>query len=329
MIELNGTDRTLLEQLQAEFPLVPQPFAALGQTLDLSGDEVLARVRGLKDGGIIRQIGAIFDTRRLGYQSTLVAFHAEEGRMEEVAARISAHPGVSHNYARPHHYNLWFTLAVPPEQEVEDEIQRLARQTSVDDWLNLPALRVFKLRTHFKLARDDGQNADTRVGAKSTSRDLKQTDIPFVRALQQDLPLVPFPFAGAARRFGLSEQALLDRARALKAAGIMRRFSAVLRHRRVGYIANGMACWVVPEPQIEEVGRFAAGYSQVSHCYQRPAYPPRWPYTLFTMTHGQTKAEVESVVAEIARQTGLDRYEVLYSTREFKKERIRYFEEET
>jgi DNA-binding Lrp family transcriptional regulator len=109
----------------------------------------------------------------------------------------------------------------------------------------------------------------------------------------------------------------------------MRRFSAVLRHRRVGYTANGMACWVVPEPQIEEVGRFAAGYPQVSHCYQRPAYPPRWPYTLFTMTHGQTKAEVESVVAEIAGQTGLGRYTVLYSTREFKKERVRYFEEET
>jgi DNA-binding Lrp family transcriptional regulator len=329
MIELNGVDRALLEQLQAEFPLVPQPFAVLGQTLGLDEEEVLARVRRLKDRGTIRQIGAIFDTRRLGYQSTLVAFHAEDGRVEEVAARISAHPGVSHNYARPHHYNLWFTLAVPPGQEVEDEIQRLARQTSVDDWLNLPALRVFKLRTHFKLAGGDGRTADTRAVAKPQGRNLTRADIPFVRALQQDLPLVPSPFAETARRWGLSEEALLDRARALKAAGIMRRFSAVLRHRRVGYTANGMACWVVPEPQIEKVGRFAAGYPQVSHCYQRPAYPPRWPYTLFTMTHGQTKAEVESVVAEIAGQTGLGRYTVLYSTREFKKERVRYFEEET
>jgi DNA-binding Lrp family transcriptional regulator len=329
MIELNGTERALLEQVQAEFPLVPQPFAALGQTLGLTEEDVLARVRRLKDRGIIRQIGAIFDTRRLGYQSTLVAFHARDSRVEEVAARISAHPGVSHNYARPHRYNLWFTLAVPSGQEVEDEIRRVAQQTSVDDWLNLPALRVFKLRTHFKLAGGDGRTADTRAGAKPQGRDFTRADIPFVRALQQDLPLVPSPFAEAARRLGLTEQALLDRALALKASGIMRRFSAVLRHRRVGYTANGMACWVVPEPRIEEVGRFAAGYAQVSHCYQRPAYPPRWPYTLFTMTHGQTKAEVEAVVAEIAGQTGLDRYEVLYSTREFKKERIRYFEEET
>jgi DNA-binding Lrp family transcriptional regulator len=329
MTELNGVDRSLLDQLQAEFPLVPQPFAALGQPLGLGEDEVLARVRRLKGGGIIRQIGAIFDTRRLGYQTTLVAFHAEEGRVEEVAGRISAHPGVSHNYARPHHYSLWFTLAVPPGQEVEDEIRRLARQTGVDDWLNLPALRVFKLRTHFKVGGGDDQAADTRAGAKSPSRDFTSADIPFVRALQQDLPIVPSPYAETARRLELSEQALLDRALALKAAGIIRRFSAVLRHRRVGYTANGMACWVVPEPQIEEAGRLAAAYPQVSHCYQRPAYPPRWPYSLFTMTHGQTKAEVESVVAEIASQAGLDRYEVLYSTREFKKERVRYFEEET
>ena len=118
MTELNGVDRALLEQLQAEFPLVPQPFVTLGQSLDLSEDQVLARVRRLKDGGIIRQIGAIFDTRRLGYQSTLVAFHAEDDSVEKVAARISAHPGVSHNYARPHHYNLWFTLAVQPGHEV-------------------------------------------------------------------------------------------------------------------------------------------------------------------------------------------------------------------
>jgi DNA-binding Lrp family transcriptional regulator len=329
MKELDPVDRTLLEQLQAGFPLVPQPFVELGESLGLSEDDVLARVRRLKDGGIIRQIGAIFDTRRLGYQSTLVAFHAKEGSLEAVAARITAHPGVSHNYARPHHYNLWFTLAVPPGQAVEDEIRRLAQQTGVDDWLNLPALRVFKLRTHFRLDGDGDQVADAGSGATLQSREFVPADIPFVRALQQDLPLVSHPFAGTAALLGLSEKGLLDKARDLKAAGIMRRFSAVLRHRRVGYAANGMACWVVPESRREAVGRLAAGYAQVSHCYQRPAYPPRWPYSLFTMVHGKTEGEVESVIAEISRQTGLDRFQVLYSTREFKKERIRYFEEET
>jgi siroheme decarboxylase len=324
---LDTLDGALLERMQSGVPLEPRPFAALGEGLGLEEDEVLARVRRLKETGVIRQIGAIFDTRRLGYQSTLVALHSTDDVLEAVAAQVTAHPGVSHNYARAHHYNLWFTLAVPPGHDVEDEARRLARQTGVDDWLNLPALRVFKIQAQFVL--DKQQNVNARGHREPQGRDFSSTDIPYVRALQGDLPLISRPFAQIGERLNLSEQPLLDRARDLEAAGILRRFGAVLRHRRVGYTANGMACWVVPDSRIKRVGQLAARFTQVSHCYQRLAHPPRWPYTLFTMIHGQTKDEVEAVVAQIAREAGLWQYEVLYSTYEFKKERIRYFEEET
>jgi DNA-binding Lrp family transcriptional regulator len=262
--------------------------------------------------------------------------------LEEVAALVSAHPGVSHNYARPHHYNLWFTLAVPPGRDLAAAIDRLATRAGVHDWLNLPALRVFKLRTHFTLRQRQAGPGSPAGGAQgypslaggrasdvpSQGEGLDPADIPFVRALQADLPLVLHPFAPAAGRLGVSEEELLDKAHDLASSGILRRFGAVLRHRRVGYRANGMACWAVPEPQIEEAGRYAAGLPQVSHCYQRPAVPPRWPYTLFTMIHGRSEDEVEVVAAEIAKQTGTEQYEILYSTHEFKKERVRYFEEE-
>jgi len=332
--ELDAVDRALLERLQAPMPLVPQPFAALGQDLDLAESEVLARTRRLKAAGLIRQIGPIFDTRRLGYESTLVAFHVPEAALEEVAGRVSAHPGVSHNYARPHHYNLWFTLAVPPGEDLVTEIDRLARQTGVDDWLNLPALRVFKIKTHFGLAGsaapassqqlagpDDGYAADQPPGGG-----IAPADIPLIRALQAPLPLVSRPFAALAAEEGLAEGELLDGTQRLQAAGIMRRFSAVVRHRRVGYTANGMACWVVPLERIEAVGQMATRFPEVSHCYQRPAYPPRWPYTLFTMIHSQNREGVEATVAHIAQEAGVDDYEVLYSTREFKKERIKYYQ---
>ena len=108
----------------------------------------------------------------------------------------------------------------------------------------------------------------------------------------------------------------------------MRRFSAVLRHRRVGYVFNGMACWVVPESRIEEVGHLVAGFPRVSHCYRRRAFPPRWPYTLFSMIHGQSQSDVDSAVAEIAHVTGIEEVQILFSTHEFKKERVRYFEED-
>jgi siroheme decarboxylase len=155
--ELDALDRALLERLQASLPLLPQPFAALGEALGLDERQVLDRVQRLKEQGIIRQVGAILDTRRLGYQSTLAAFHVPENDLKTVAARVSAHPGVSHNYARTHHYNLWFTLAVPPGHDVEDEARHLADESAVADWLYLPALRVYKIRTHFRLGARAGR----------------------------------------------------------------------------------------------------------------------------------------------------------------------------
>jgi DNA-binding Lrp family transcriptional regulator len=327
---LDAQDRALLERMQTAFPLVPRPFAVLGEELELDEAQAQERVRLLRETGIIRQIGAIFDTRRLGYRSTLVAFHTGTDALETVAAKVSEHPGVSHNYARPHHYNLWFTLAVPPGQAVVAEIENMARATGTDDWLNLPALRVFKIRTQFELG-GDRRPRDARAHSQKAqqSRAFSPADIPYVRALQRDLSLVSRPYAELAGLIGVSEAALLDKARELEAVGIMRRFGAVLRHRRVGYTANGMACWVVPESGIEDAGKLAAEFPQVSHCYQRPAYPPRWPYSLFTMIHGRTKDQVEDTVQQIAQQARLAQYEVLYSTREFKKERVRYFEEKT
>lgn len=323
---IDEVDRRLLDLLQESLPLVPRPFAALGQVLGLSQDEVLSRTRRLRERGIIRQIGPIFSSRRLGYQSTLAAFHVPAGRLEQVAALVSRHPGVSHNYARDHHYNLWFTLTLPPDQDLEGVIARLAAEAGVEDVLNLPSLRRFKLGVHFRMA---GEQSPTRGEAPAPERtapaSLTDFERDVIRVLQGDLPLVMRPFGGAAAQLGATEEALLEAARDLDRRGIMRRFSAVLRHRRAGFTANGMACWAVPEARVAAAGQIAAAFSAVSHCYQRPAYPPRWPYNLFTMVHGRTRDEVESIVEEIDGEIGPVEHTILYSIREFKKQRVRYF----
>lgn len=323
---MDAVDRRLLDLLQESLPLVRRPFAALGEGLGLSEDEVLARTRRLKEGGIIRQIGPIFSSRRLGYQSTLATFHVPAERLEQVAALVSRHPGVSHNYARSHHYNLWFTLTLAPDQDLEGEIARLAAEASVEDVLNLPSLRRFKLGAHFRMA---GEQSSTRGEAPAPERSvpaaLSDFERDVIRGLQGDLRLVARPFEGAAAQLGVTEEALLGVARDLDRRGIMRRFSAVLRHRRAGFTANGMACWVVPEVRIAGAGQMAAAFSAVSHCYQRPAFPPRWPYTLFTMVHGRTRDEVESIVEKIDGEIGPVEHTILYSVREFKKQRVRYF----
>jgi len=145
-----------------------------------------------------------------------------------------------------------------------------------------------------------------------------------VRVLQEDLPITSRPFAVEAEALGVSEEALLAQARAFLDEGVMRRFAAVLRHQEAGFEANGMACWAVPEERIEEVGSILAASPRVSHCYHRPTYPD-WPYPLYSMVHSRSREECESIVAGLSRQTGISDYTILFSSKEYKKERVKYF----
>ncbi|MCL4459960.1 MAG: AsnC family transcriptional regulator [Chloroflexi bacterium] len=149
--DLDLTDKRLLNVLQSEFPLCERPFKAIAERLHLSEAEVLERVRRLKESGLIRQISAIFDSRQLGYRSALVAMQVPEERLAEVAALISAHPGVSHNYRREHAYNLWFTLTVPPESNPQQVASGLAQQVGVERMMYLPATKAFKIGVNFDL----------------------------------------------------------------------------------------------------------------------------------------------------------------------------------
>ena len=145
-----------------------------------------------------------------------------------------------------------------------------------------------------------------------------------IQELQRDIEITSRPFAKMAQRLSLSEEALLDKARGYKDKGVMRRYGAVLDHRKAGFRANGMGCWVVPPQQVERVGHVMASFPQVSHCYQRPTYPD-WPYNLFTMIHGHNRAEVEAIARHMSQETGIGDYTLLYSTKEYKKKRVEYF----
>jgi len=327
---VDDRDRLLLDELQNDLPLVLHPFAALGERIDMPEGDVLERVSRLRAEGVIRQISAIFDTRRLGYESQLVAVRSQPGRAEETAAVFSAHPGVTHNYRREHDFDIWFTIAVPPNSALgmERTVDLLGQLAEVEAIRPLPALRFFKI----------GVDLDVRGGrdpaAKKARREptapapdphaLGEREIDAIRALQTDLPAVPAPLAAVAEPYGFTAGELLAIGTQMLATGQARRFAAVLNHRTAGFVQNGMGVWIVAEDRVAEAGHAMAAFRGVSHCYERPVYPD-WPYRLFSMTHGRDKAECEAVLAAIAAETGLDEYAVLYSTREYKKTRLRYF----
>jgi len=322
---LDALDARLLTLMQREVPLVPRPFHALARRLGVTGAEVTRRVQGLQRAGIVRQIGAIFDANALGYKSTLVAVKCSRGSRDAVAAAVSKHSGVSHNYARNHPFDLWFTIAVAPGRDIGAEVGRLLRPTGATKYVVLPALRVFKLGVMLDMgAENDSPGGPPRGRKQARARGPTGSQIAAIHALQGRLPIVERPFFAMARRMGISERALLGRARRLLSSEAMRRFAAVLHHRQVGYAANAMAVWQVAEGRIARAGRVAASFAAVSHCYQR-ATAPGWPYNLFAMIHGRTRADCLRIADQISGKIGNPPRAILFSTHEYKKARPLYF----
>ena len=327
MSEFDDTDRSLLNILQSDFPLTSRPWEGISSSLGISSAEVIRRVGELERKNVIREINAIFDTRRLGYQSTLVAMRIPDERLSSSAARLNKHPGISHNYSRNGYFNLWFTLALPPARSLENEVAALARAAYASKTRMMPTLRFFKIGVNFDMKKQVSKAKGFAPSQKSYSGDISETDIQAVRLLQENLPLTEEPFAKIAAEMGMSHEALFDYIDGMVKRGLMRRYGAVLRHKRAGFSANAMAVWNVPEGDTERVGQIMAGFSEVTHCYQRPRYPD-WRFSLFTMIHAVSREECEAISRRIQDATGVADNLMLYSTREYKKTRVRYFVED-
>jgi len=153
---LSASDRTLLNLLQTNFPRTSRPFAEIGRQVGLSEQEVLSRVQVLKESGVIRRIGGIFDSQKMGFISTLVALQVEEARLPAVAASVSSYNGVTHNYERQHTFNLWFTLVAASDEELRRILSEVEELPGVVSLRNLPAVRLFKIGVNFDLKEGDG-----------------------------------------------------------------------------------------------------------------------------------------------------------------------------
>jgi len=332
---LDDLDRELLNAVQWDFPLDPEPYARLADRLATTEPEVRARVQRVKDAGVLRQLSAIFDTRALGYSSALVAAKVDSERVDEAAAVVSGHPGVSHNYKRNHAYNLWYTIAVPPGASLDEHVDALHTASGALVTRKLPTLKLYKIGVKLDMTGQTAADAKSEVleherperHAEMPAPDLTDLEIATIRVVQEDLPNVERPFAAQAALLGVAEDDLLAMLHSFKERKLMRRFAAVMNHRSAGFKANAMGVWAVPEDRLDELGPQMAGFAAVSHCYRRPTYDD-WPYSVFTMIHGRSARDCEATVDAIRSETGIDEYCLLWSVKEYKKVRVRYFTDE-
>jgi len=317
MQEIDQRDRELLGALQGDIPLLSTPFAVIGQHIDMSEKEVLKRTERLKRDGTVRHICAQFDTRALGYRSCLVAARVDPDRIDDAAAIINAHPGVTQNYKRNHDFNLWFTIAIAPTSKLglEKTVDILGAEAECDTVRPLPTLKVFK--NSGGEGSDDSHDDEKYVP-------LTPHEIECIHLLQHDLPLVPRPFDALARNGTISPDELLVTAKSLMKRGQIRRFGGHVPTRKPGFSASAMAVWVVPETTVDDVAGRMSQNRAVSHCYLRPTYAD-WPYNVYTIVHGRSVDECESIINELAIDTGVTQKQALFPTREYKKARVNLF----
>jgi siroheme decarboxylase len=333
-VALDAIDRRLMNLLQSSFPLEGEPFRLIAADAELDLDEVKSRTQRLLDERIIREITPIFDTRALGYSSMLVAAKVDAENPHRAARIINSHPGVSHNYLRTHEFNLWFTIATPPDSRLglDGTLEVLQGLTGASSIRQLPTLILFKINMNLEM---EGGTEQLAAAAEALPpRELEpqpydDRDIAVIRALQGPMEVSDRPYDRAAEQVGMSSDDFLAHLREMVDRKLLRRVAAILYHRRAGFSANGMGVWRVPEERIPEVGARMAAVRGISHCYQRPTYED-WPYSVFTMAHGRSKEECDAILDGIAEEHqlhGPDRA-VLYSSTEFKKVRLHYFTED-
>lgn len=150
MREMDARDKDLLDIIQDDFPIVPRPYAEIGERLGISEEEALQRVLDLKQTKIIRRMGANFQSKKLGWVSTLCGAKVPNDVLNRFVELVNTEPGVTHNYERDHAYNVWFTVIGPSREYIQERLDAITAQTGVEI-LNLPATRLFKIKVNFKV----------------------------------------------------------------------------------------------------------------------------------------------------------------------------------
>lgn len=148
---MDSIDKKILNIIQKDFPIVAEPFKAVAEKVGISEDEVLERISRLKQEGIIRRIGAVFDSKKMGFVSTLCAARVPEEKLKTFVEVVNSYAGVTHNYRRNHEYNVWFTFIAPDEGTLEKSLEGIRTKTGVMDIISMSSARTFKIDASFEL----------------------------------------------------------------------------------------------------------------------------------------------------------------------------------
>ena len=304
----------LLNPWQHGFPLVQEPFVQIAQALNLSVDDVLKGYADLQREGSLSRIGGVFGPGA-GGAALLAAMAVPAQRLQGVADTVSAHPGVNHNYQREHHHNLWFVMTGRDAAAVELAMVTLERSTGLPA-LRLRMQRAYRIDLGFDLRH---RTATQAMPAARRSAPLADADLPLAALVEEGLPLVCRPFDAWAQALGRHPEVVLATLRGWLAQGTLKRFGCIVRHHELGFDANAMTVFNLPDAVVDACGEALAREPGVTLAYRRQR-APEWPYNLYCMVHGRDREAVLAVLARAIARCGLQGHpqQVLFSLQRYK-----------
>jgi DNA-binding Lrp family transcriptional regulator len=157
--------------------------------------------------------------------------------------------------------------------------------------------------------------------------ELTNKQIEIIRFIQGDLPCVENPYADLAKKIEMTEQQVVDAIREMLDVGVIRRFGMAVRHQNIGYKANGMSCWNIPADKVDAAAEVMKALPEITHCYERPRFDD-WRFNVYAMIHGREHETVINIAKELSEKIGVEDYDVLFSTKEYKRTSMTYFVEE-
>ncbi len=344
---LDSLQQVLLNDWQTGFPLVSQPFATIAQLVGSTPPQVLQELKQFQENGTISRVGPVFRPNCIG-ASLLAAVAVPETKLESVAMQINQFGEVNHNYEREHRFNIWFVVTASNQQALEAALVRI-ESTIGYPVLRLPLLKDYHIDLSFKMdfdgkckgatgSVDKLCDADRPSSAQYLPSQLQDTPTaeqwqtllatyePLIVQIQGGLPLVSQPYKSIGERIGWSENQVLQALGDLCRQSVIKRLGVVVRHHELGYRANSMTVWDIPDERVHEVGKLLGDEPEVTLCYQRPRVEGRWPFNLFCMVHGKNHDTVRHQVEQLAAKHSLSHihHELLFSKRRFKQRGAQY-----
>lgn len=319
---LDDLKLTLLNDWQHGFPLVARPYLHIARQLGVSESVVLQGYAALGHDGSLSRIGGVWGAGA-GGAAQLCAMAVPAERLQAVAERVNAEPGVNHNYLREHAYNLWFVITGPDAAQLERRMQAIERDCGLPA-LRLRMVRPYRIDLGFDLR--GGSLAPDAPRASRRGPPVAAADHALAAEVERGLPLVPQPYAQWAQAAGCSEAEVLARLVQWLEQGTLRRFGAIVRHHDVGFAANAMTVFDVDDAQVDAYGERLAAQSGITLCYRRER-AATWRYNLYCMVHGRDRPSVQACVEQAIAAAGLAGVPqaMLFSTRRFKQTGGRYF----